>query len=78
MADIIDTLYRLRNMAGIEAARLRAAIDDAEAVWAKLAAFANDAEYAAELTASSDRFPTHFASVPKDSGFERATGQEGQ
>lgn len=72
MADIVDVLYRLRNMAADPIAELRAAIADAQAVLDKLDAFADDAEHAAELTASSDRFPTYMPRTPpSDSGLIR-------
>lgn len=71
MSDLIDVIYRLRNMAAEAALPLRAAIAEAQIVLDRLEAFADDAEYSAQLAASSDRFPTHHATVPFESGLER-------
>ena len=64
MADIIDVIYRLRNMAAEPIETLRAAIAEAQAVLDKLDSFASDAEHAAEVASSSDRFPTYFPRTP--------------
>lgn len=75
MADVIDVLYRLRNMAADAAEPLRAAIAEAQAVLDKLEEFADDAEHAAQLTASSAMFPSHFADPPEHSGLVREAVQ---
>lgn len=76
MSDIIDVLYRLRNHAGIAADKLREAIAEAQAVLDKLDAFADGAEYSAQLAASSDAFPNHHALVPGGSGLVRRAFDE--
>lgn len=67
-ADVVDVIYRLRDMAGAAADTLRPAIAEAQAVLDKLEAFADGAEHAAQLTASSDAFPEHHALAPASSG----------
>jgi hypothetical protein len=71
MADILDVMYRLRDMAGIAADDLREAIKEAQAVLDKLDCFANDAEEGAELMAASDLHPNCSANIPERSGLER-------
>lgn len=66
--DVIDVLYRLRNMASIEADRLRAYIAEAQAVLDKLDVFADDAQDVAQLSAASDLFPSYSALVPERAG----------
>lgn len=73
MSDIIDVMYRLRNMTGIAADELRAAIKEAQAVLDKLERFADDAEDGAELLAASDLHPRHHALVPERAGLQRKT-----
>lgn len=48
MADVIDVLYRLRNMTGEAADKLREAIAEAQSVLDKLDEFADSAEKSAE------------------------------
>lgn len=71
MSDIIDVMYRLRDMAGIAADDLREAIKDAQAVLDKLDCFANDAEEGAELIGASDLHPNCNANIPERSGLQR-------
>lgn len=71
MADILDVMYRLRDMAGIAADDLREAIKEAQAVLDKLDCFANDAEEGAELLGASDLHPNCIANIPERSGLER-------
>lgn len=54
-ADVIDLIYRLRNMAGAQADSLRAAISEAQELLAKLESFADDAEEAAEWSVAGPR-----------------------
>jgi hypothetical protein len=68
MADVLEVVYRLRDMAGIAAERLRAEIAAAQAVLDKLDAFADDAEDTAQLAAASRLFPTYHATAPERSG----------
>jgi hypothetical protein len=75
MADIIDVMYRLRDMAGQSADTLREAIKDAQAVLDKLDCFANDAEEGAELIGASDLHPNCNANIPKRSGLERKAAE---
>ena len=71
MADIVDVLHRLTFMAHEPAQKLRAAIEEAQAVLDKLDAFAQDAEDGYCLIASSDLMPTHNALIPERSGLTR-------
>lgn len=71
MSDVIDVLYRLRNMAGMEADKLRASIAEAQQVLDKLEAFANDAEDIGQLAAASDIAPGWNALVPERAGLAR-------
>lgn len=73
MTDITDVLYRLRNMAGIAADDLRAAVLEAQAVLDKLDRFADAAQDGAELIAASDLEPNSHASIPERSGLVRTT-----
>ncbi len=75
MPDIIDAIYGLRDVAGAALEPLRSAIAEAQQVLDKLEAFADDAENAAELVASSDRHASHHASTPADSGLVPAREQ---
>lgn len=68
MADVLDVMYRLRDMAGIAADELRTAISEAQAVLDKLDKFSHDAEDTAQLAAASDIFPDSVASIPKRAG----------
>lgn len=70
MADVSDVLYRLRDMAGLAADRLRTEIDVAEKVWKSLDEFSRSAENAAQLVAASDIEPNSHALAPIGSGFE--------
>lgn len=71
MADIVDVLHRLTFMAHEPAQKLRAAIEEAQAVLDKLDAFANDAEDGYCLIAASDIMPTHNSLIPERSGLTR-------
>jgi len=71
MSDIVDVMYRLRNMAGQAAEALQQQIKQAQAVLDKLEEFADGAEDAAELVAASDLFPSHSALIPAHSGLIR-------
>lgn len=71
MSDIIDVMYRLRDMAGLAADDLRAAIGEAQEVLDKLDQFANDAEDGAQLMAASDLSPNSSALIPERSGLTR-------
>ncbi|MFS0715504.1 hypothetical protein ABC337_04840 [Arthrobacter sp. 1P04PC] len=71
MSDFLDVIYRLRDMAGKEADKLQASINEAQAIADKLNAFAHDAEDVAELAAASDLFPEAHALVPERSGLTR-------
>lgn len=71
MSDIIDVMYRLRDMAGIAADELREAIKDAQAVLDKLDFFASDAEDGAQLMAASDLHPNSHANIPERSGLQK-------
>ncbi|MBC7955292.1 MAG: hypothetical protein H7Y33_05405 [Cytophagales bacterium] len=71
MSDVLDMIYRLRDMAGKEAARLSLEVAKAQAVLDRLEAFANDAEATAELAAASDMFPNASANIPARSGLVR-------
>ncbi|AYN57464.1 hypothetical protein HOU47_gp58 [Arthrobacter phage Constance] len=73
MSDIIDVMYRLRDMAGVAADELREAIKEAQAVLDKLDCFANDAEEGAELIGASDLHPNCNANIPARSGLQRKT-----
>ncbi|WMI32999.1 hypothetical protein SEA_PEGGYLEG03_58 [Arthrobacter phage PeggyLeg03] len=73
MSDIIDVLYRLRDMAGVAADDLREAIKEAQAVLDKLDCFANDAEDGGQLIAASDIAGDACANVPARSGLQRKT-----
>jgi hypothetical protein len=68
MSDVIEVLYRLRNMAGIAADKLRAEIAEAQQVLDKLDTFAQDAEDIAQLSAASDIAPGWSALIPERSG----------
>ena len=72
MSDVIEVLYRLRNMAGIEADKLRGSITEAQKVLDKLDAFANDAEDIGQLAAASDIAPGWSALVPGRAGLTRS------
>jgi len=71
MSDVIDVMYRLRNMAGAAADDLRTAIAEAQAVLDKLDRFADDAEDGAQLMAASDLAPNSHALIPERSGLAR-------
>ena len=71
MADVVDVLHRLTNMAHEPAQKLRAAIAEAQAVLDKLDAFADDAEDSAQLIAASDLMPTSSANIPDRAGLTR-------
>ncbi|MDQ0756098.1 hypothetical protein [Arthrobacter sp. B3I4] len=71
MSDLIDVLYRLRDMAGKEADKLQASINEAQAVADRLHSFALNAEDVAQLAAASDLFPNASALVPERSGLVR-------
>ena len=77
MSDVLDMIYRLRDMAGKEAARLSAEVAKAQAVLDRLEAFANDAEATAELAAASDLFPNARANIPARSGLVHTVSPEG-
>lgn len=69
--DVIDVLYRLRDMAGLAAEKLRSEIAEAQTVLDKLDAFANDAEDGGQLIAASDIGSRYSALVPSRSGLIR-------
>lgn len=71
MSDITDVLYRLRDMAGVAADDLRAAITEAQQVLDKLDSFADDAQDGAQLIAASDLIPTAEALIPLRAGLAR-------
>ena len=71
MSDVIDVIYRLRNMAGIAADKLRAEISEAQQVLDKLDAFAHDAEDIGQLAAASDIAPRWSALIPERAGLTR-------
>lgn len=71
MSDLLDVLYRLRNMAGVAAGELRTEVAKAQAVLDRLEAFAHDAEDTAQLAAASDMFPSSCALIPERSGLAR-------
>ena len=77
MADVLDVIYRLRDMAGEAADKLRVQITDAQKVLDKLDAFANDAEDSISLAAASDLFPSYVASIPERSGLIRPPVETG-
>lgn len=68
MSDMIDVIYRLRNMAADTAAELRPHVRAAQAVLDRLDDFADEAEKIAELAAASRLYPTHSANIPAESG----------
>lgn len=68
MTDVIDVLYRLRNLAGSQADELRAQIIQAQTLLDKLDAFSRDAEDTAQLAAASAIFPAHQALPPTRAG----------
>ena len=70
-SDVIDVIYRLRDMAGQAEVELRLAIRDAQKVLDRLEKFANDAEDGAQLIAASDLHPTCSALIPERSGLVR-------
>lgn len=76
MSDVIDVLYRLRDMAGKERERLQAAVDSAQAVIDKLDKFALDAEESCELLAVSDLNPLWHSSIPDRSGLMFIDGRD--
>lgn len=49
MSTAIDAMYRMRDMAGVEADKLKASIASAQEMFDKLDKFADDMEKAAEL-----------------------------
>jgi hypothetical protein len=69
--DVIEVLYRLRDMAGKSAGDLRSAIGEAQKVLDRLDAFSHDAEDVGQLAASSDIAPEYEACIPKRSGLSR-------
>jgi hypothetical protein len=71
MSDVIEMLYRLRNMAGIAADKLRVQVEEGQAVLERLDTFAKECEEGAELLAASDLHPGMHANVPKGSGLIR-------
>lgn len=71
MSDVIEVLYRLRNMAGMEADKLRGQIAEAQQVLDKLDAFTNDAEDIGQLAAASDIGAGYHALIPERSGLTR-------
>lgn len=71
MSDVIDVLYRMRDMAGLQADELRASIAEAQQVLDKLEAFTNDAEDIGQLAAASDIAPGWNANVPERAGLTR-------
>lgn len=71
MSDVVDVIYRFRDMAGIAADDLRAEISKAQKVLDKLDKFADDAEHVGQLSASSARFPEHHAIIPRDAGMTK-------
>ncbi len=77
MSDIIEVMYRLRNMASDAAGELGAAIKEAQAVLDKLECFANDAEDGAQLIAASDLTNRDWhADIPERSGLQRKPKSE--
>jgi len=75
MSDVIDFVYRLRNMASISADDLRGAIKEAQAVLDRLDKFADDAEDGAQLIAASDLAPTWTAIAPERAGMIRKVAE---
>lgn len=73
MSDVIEVIYRLRNMAGLEADKLRAQIAEAQQALDKLDTFANDAEDIAQLAAASDIAPNYQALIPDRAGLTKPT-----
>ena len=71
MSDVIEVIYRLRNMAGIAADKLRGEIAEAQHVLDKLDTFAKDAEDIGELAAASDIAPGWSALIPERAGLTR-------
>ena len=71
MSDVIEVLYRLRDMAGMAADDLRKAIGDAREVLDKLDKFADDAQDGAQIIAASDLAPNAHAILPARSGLIR-------
>jgi hypothetical protein len=70
-ADLIDVMYRLRNMAGQAADELRPHVERAQSVLDRLDKFAKDTEDAVELVAASDLHPNCSANIPERSGLIR-------
>lgn len=68
MSDVIEVIYRFRDMAGKAADELREEIAAAQVVLDRLDRFANDAQNVAELSAASDLFPTYHAMIPPEAG----------
>jgi hypothetical protein len=71
MSDLIEVLYRLRDMAGMAADKLRVEVQAGQAVLDKLDQFANECEEGAELLAASDLHPGMHANIPERSGLQR-------
>lgn len=68
MSDLIEVIYRLRDMAGKAADKLRAEIAQGQAVLDRLEEFATHAEDGAQLIAASDLHPNYSASIPDGAG----------
>jgi hypothetical protein len=73
MSDLIEVLYRLRDMAGMAADKLRVEVQAGQAVLDKLDKFADECEEGAELLAASDLHPGMHANIPERSGLTRVT-----
>lgn len=73
MSDLIEVLYRLRDMAGMAADKLRVEVQAGQAVLDKLDQFSSECEEGAELLAASDLHPGMHANIPERSGLTRVT-----
>lgn len=76
MSDLIEVLYRLRDMAGMAADKLRVEVQAGQAVLDKLDTFTKDCEEGAELLASSDLHPGMHANIPERSGLQRIAAKD--
>ncbi|WP_024817081.1 hypothetical protein [Arthrobacter sp. 31Y] len=72
MSDVIEMLYRLRDMAGRAADKLRVEVEAGQEVLARLDQFSKECEDGAQLLASSDLHPGWNANVPDASGLIRS------